>query len=369
MDNIDGMKIDRFPSEEEFYIRDCIISNTTCKLIFPRQIGVKWDETNKYFRSSIWTEDGELVSASYRKFTNLPEQPEFEPLNIKGDIEYIRKMDGSALIISKFKKELIVRTRGTVDAESTMENGYEIPILKDKYPRLFDNDLLDSEGYSIICEWYSPVNIIVERESLEPELWLTGIVEHPHYTYIIQDKLDDVAISFGVKRPSRYLFPSIEDMVNDVEKWTKGEGIVIYGNNGQVLKKTKADAYLVKHRIKSELSSENNLIQFYVKNDMPDYQGFYNLIETSFDHEIAEQLRGQISRLSDGAKEVNRILDHINDFVRTIKNLKTRKEQAQMIIESYGPTNRASFCFSKLDGKNLTHDQIIKIFWQVLKKS
>ena len=131
--------------------------------------------------------------------------------------------------------------------------------------------------------------------------------------------------------------------------------------------KCKADLYLVKHRLKSELNSESNFVEFYVQEGMPDYQEFFNAVEKVVDFETATAFRGRISKVVDAGKEVNRILNHMDDFVSSIKSLKTRKEQADMIIGSYGPTNRAAFCFTKLDNKPLTKEQIIKLFWQTLK--
>ena len=65
------MKISEFPSTEEFCVRECLIANTKCKLVFPNKMEIDWNDDNKIFRSSIWTEDGHLVSASFKKFTNL----------------------------------------------------------------------------------------------------------------------------------------------------------------------------------------------------------------------------------------------------------------------------------------------------------
>jgi hypothetical protein len=363
------IKPTQFPPQEDFCVRDCKIAGEDCVLVFPHQIGVKWNNQNKIFRSSIWTAGGELVSASWRKFNNWGEQPEFEPVNEKKKINWMRKIDGSLLCVSKYKDQLIARTRGTVDAESTMENGHEIPFLKEKYPDLFfKNRLLDEERYSILCEWYSPLNVIVEREADEPELWLTGIVDHSDYSYLTQDAVDDFAKMWRLPRPERHDFNTIEEMVTSVKEWRKGEGIVLYANNDQVLKKAKADRYLYIHRIKSKLNSEDNFIEYFVSSGMPEYEEFYSLIEKEFDWELAESYRGQISKLCDAGKEVNRIINHMKEFVKELEHLSTRKEQALQIVSAYGQTNRASFVFSLLDGKELTNDQKTKLMYQVLKK-
>jgi hypothetical protein len=361
------IKPNQFPSQDEFCVRDCKIAGEDCVLVFPHQIGVKWNNQNKIFRSSIWTVDGKLISAGFRKFTNVGEQPEFEPVHEKGKISFIGKKDGSCLIISKFKNQLIVRTRGTVDAESTMENGHEISFLKQKYSKVFDNRLLNSESYSILCEWYSPLNKIVEREADEPTLWLIGIVRHEDYSYLTQDQVDEVAEELEVPRPERHDFNTIEEMVSSVKEWKKGEGIVLYANNDQVLKKAKADRYLYIHRIKSKLNSEDNFIEYYVSSGMPDYESFYKKIEEEFDWELAESYRGQISRLCDAGKVVEKIVNHMKEFVKEMRHFSTRKEQAAQILSAYGQTNRSSFVFSLLDGKDLTGDQKMKIMYQVLK--
>ena len=352
------MKVINFPSTEEFCVRECVIANTCCKLIFPNQIGVKWTEENKVFRSSIWTKKGELVSASWKKFTNLGEQLEFEPLNIDSDIEFIHKIDGSTLIISKFKEKLIVRTRGTHDA-TILENGDEISFLKQKYNLVFDNVLLDSEKYSIICEWYSPRNIIVEREAEEPTLWLTGIIKHNDYSYLLQKDLDVFASEWGIKRPSRYQFNSLSSMIESVNHWKKGEGIVIYGNNGQVLKKTKSDRYLLLHKIKSQLNSTDNLIDFYIEKGMPSFENFSKIIETEFDFEIAVQLKDEIEKICNAGEKSNKCIDNLIEMVHAIRRVETRKEQAEMIKRNCG--ENSGYAFAILDNKEITKLQWFKM--------
>jgi hypothetical protein len=349
------------PTGEEFCVRDCVIANTECKLVFSIKHDIKWNDENKVFRSSIWTKDGELISASWKKFTNLGEQLEFEPLDIDSDIEFIHKLDGSTLIISKFKGELIVRTRGTHDA-SILNNGNEIPFLKQKYPSIFDNDILNSEEYSIVCEWYSPKNVIVEREAEEPTLWLTGIIKHDDYSYLLQKDLDAFALEWKIQRPARYQFNSLPSMIESVNQWKKGEGIVIYGNNGQILKKTKSDRYLILHRIKSTLSNEKNLIEFYIDKEMPSCEAFSKIIETEFDYEIAVQLKSEIEKICEAGEKARKYIDHILEVVHDIRMVETRKEQALMIKKNFKENSALVFCV--LDNKEITKEQRAKLINQ-----
>jgi hypothetical protein len=357
------MNIKNFPSLEEFCIRGCVIGNTECVLIFPIKHDIKWNDENKIFRSSIWTKDGDLVSASWKKFTNLGEQPEFEPLDIDSDIQFIHKLDGSTLIVSKFKEELIVRTRGTHDA-TILDNGDEIPFLKQKYPLIFDNDVLNNERYSIICEWYSPRNIIVEREAEEPTLWLTGIIKHEDYSYLSQKELDNLSTEWKIERPFRYQFNSLSSMIESVNQWKKGEGIVIYGNNGQVLKKTKSDRYLLLHRIKSQLNSQNNLIKYYVDAEMPSCENFYKKIETDFDFEIAIQVKDEIEKICVAGEYTKKYIDNILEMIHDIRRVESRKEQAEMIKRNYKENSSYVFCI--LDNKIITNQQWVKLITQKL---
>jgi hypothetical protein len=352
------MNIKNFPSLEEFCIRGCIIGNTECVLIFPIKHDIKWNDENKIFRSSIWTKYGDLVSASWKKFTNLGEQPEFEPLDIDSDIQFIHKLDGSTLIVSKFKGDLIVRTRGTHDA-TILDNGDEIPFLKQKYPLIFDNDILNSERYSIIYEWYSPRNIIVEREAEEPTLWLTGIIKHEDYSYLSQKELDNLSTEWKIERPFRYQFNSLSSMIESVNQWKKGEGIVIYGNSGQVLKKTKSDRYLLLHKIKSQLNSADNLIDFYIEKETPSAENFSKIIETEFDFEIAIQLKDEIEKICDAGEKAKKYIDNLLEMIHDIRKVETRKEQAEMIKRNCG--DNSAYAFSILDNKEITKIQWFKM--------
>ena len=65
-------------------------------------------------------------------------------------------------------------------------------------------------------------------------------------------------------------------------------------------------------------------------------------------------VRGYISTICDGYKDVLKIVDGMNVFVTKIKTLPTRKEQAVAVFASYGKeSNRSSYIFTLLDGKRM----------------
>src|ERR1035437_1432235 len=169
--NIDVLK------EQGFTIKPCTISGEECVLIVGNSFGINWTRENLIYRSSIWAiKDNRPISLSFRKFFNWGEKSALipEPAMIK-QTALLSKIDGSAFIISKFKKEIITRTRGTISIEdSDFINKDEAENFKQQYPKIFSNDLINSEDYSIICEWYSPNNVIVLNYGDQPKLFLTG---------------------------------------------------------------------------------------------------------------------------------------------------------------------------------------------------
>jgi hypothetical protein len=252
-----------------------------------------------------------------------------------------------------------------------MANGHELEIFKERF-----KDSLQRLGMatpetwnvSLLFEWVSPINKIVLNYGEEPDWYIVGIVNHSDYSLFTQSELDMWSKKYGFKRPATYTFSSVQDLLKDVDQWRGKEGVVVYSKNDQMLHKVKGAWYLALHHMKSELSNIEKVLDVWLEQGMPDYQTFYNYIFTTFDFELAEQVKGMISRIVDGKKEVNKIVDGMNNFVNNrLRSLPSRKEQAQLVISSYGETNRAAFVFKLLDGKSFGKDEYKKLLFQVLK--
>lgn len=350
---------------EQFQVKEGIFCGEESILVTPNHIRTKFTQKNKRFRSSIWSKSGELLSASLMKFVNAGENPEHFPLPKSLDkTNAMLKVDGSTLIVNKHNGILNCRTRGSFNVDQ-QPNNYEIQVLQDKYPFAFDNPLLNSGDYSLIFEWVSPDNVIVVKYP-EPDMYLLNIVKHSNYTYLTQDEVSNFADEYVLQRPNMFYFDSIETLGEQVSQWDTNEGIVLYHSNDQECHKFKAAKYLYIHSIKSSLNTEEKLIDLYLTSGTSTYLGFFDYIATNIDYEVAQHFRGQLSKICDANKEVQDILDGMRNFVNNIQNM-TRKEQALKITSAYGKTNRASFVFSILDGKELDNKAKKKLFFQVLK--
>ena len=363
---IDLSSIDR----EQFMVHEHIVNGELLYLVQPQHIGAKFTQKNKIFRSSLWNSDGELVSAGFPKFTNFLENPENFPVpsSLK-DTTIVEKVDGSLLIVSKYKGNYILRTRGTVDA-SKLDNGHELEAFRQGYlTKLSELCPDDNWDWSFLFEWVSPEQRIILNYGDNPEWYLVGYVIHDTYSLLAQKAVDFWANQIGCPRPPAYSFPSVADLMSGVEAWKGKEGVVIYSNRDQTLHKVKGLWYLSLHRMKEALSSVDKVIDVYYEQGEPSYQKFEEFITTQFDWELWTQVRGDVSRICDGAKEVQKIVDGMNRFVQDkLRSLALRRDVAKFVLDAYGQTNRASFVFKLYDGKLLSAEDRKKLLYQVLKK-
>jgi hypothetical protein len=198
---------------------------------------------------------------------------------------------------------------------------------------------------------------------------LVGAISHHDYRLWSQDSLNEMGDKYELRRPVTYDFPSVEQLLADVDAWKGKEGVCVYSRDGQYIHKVKGAWYLALHRMKEQFGSIEHLIDAWFSWGSPEYQKAEEIIVTQFDYELFQTCRGDISRICDAWKEVQKIEAAFQKFVdETLKPLPSRKDQAIKTVAAYGQTNRASFIFKLLDGKTLGRDDQKKLLYQVLKK-
>jgi hypothetical protein len=356
----------KLPDPEQFKFKDCTIAGDECWLINPVDMATKWFDDNARFRSCIVRKsDNFVVSQGFAKFTNFGERPDFQPWDNSWKIEARHKLDGSLLIVSKYKGELIIRTRGTVDARQ-MANGHEIDLLIKKYPKAFDNNWLDAGISSLLFEWTTPSNIIVLREHDEPTLTLVGIVGHRTMRYANQAALDGSSKMFGVNRPEKYEYNSVEECILDVAAWTGKEGVVLYSPDGQTLKKIKADEYCELHKLATGIKGIKQVLDVFLASPkFVEEKEFYNYIETTLDFEIAEKCKDFIGKVTESYGKYVHTLNIIEyELKNHIKLLETRKEQALYITGRFKAW-QTSLAFCLLDDR-VVEDKLVKVAMEQL---
>lgn len=357
------MKIDLDAIDtEQFMKRPFTIHGRLCYLIIPNHIGAVWTKDNLHLRSSIWDEHGYLVSAGFPKFFNWGEKDNIiPPPNHLMHANIVEKLDGPTLIFSWLDGKPIIRTRGTVTIDD-FDNASDLPILLEKYPKMKELQL--SGDSSIIFEWYSPANRIVLNMGDEPDMFLIGLIRHSDYRLEPQAWLDNFAEFRGLKRPTRYTFSTITELCSNVEGWINKEGVCIYYNHDQNIKKLKGLWYLKLHAFKSECTLDN-VLDLYVQFERPDFNTFLAKIEEVFDFECAQMAMPFISSICDANKVVDKIVAHMHKFVYNLAG-KARKDQAEEILSAYGKTNRSGYVFTLLDGKPLDAKAYKKLLHQTI---
>ena len=357
------MKI-QLPIEEGYFN---IIPNTfcgiDCYLITP-QIDAKWNKSNLFFRSLIVDKEGNVLSSGFPKFFNYGEKPDCspDPENFK-DWRYEDKIDGSLLIADFVNDIFSMRTRGTFSYTS-QENAKDFELLPSKYPKVVEF-LKQNQHLSLLFEIVTPNNVIVVRPQ-QIEFYLIGAINKNGMVVVSPQGLTDIWRKIGpIPFPQSYNFldtNNLSKIAETIKDWKGKEGIVVSYNDGQNRIKLKSDWYIFCHRVKSQLNSEANLIEYYVDNEMPAQDDFYKKIETEFDYEIAIQLKEQIEKISDAGEAAKKYIDNMLEMIHDIRKVQTRKEQAEMIKRHY--QENASYAFSILDNKAIIKPQWIKLINQ-----
>jgi hypothetical protein len=371
------MKIDLASIDKEsFMVHQHNIGEHEVSLVQPIHIGATWLKDNLIFRSSVWDKEGTPVSLSFKKFFNWDEKSDIYPApNNLQNAKLVEKLDGSTLIISRYKGHTVIRTRGTVNALN-QDNGHEINILREKYNKFFEFvESQETTPVSYIFEWLSPSNRIVLDYGEEPDMVLIGAIFHNDYTMMTQDGLSIVASQLQLRRPKTYSYNSVEEMKKSVEALRDQEGLCVYYDDEQQIRKVKSAHYLFLHRAKSEISSIDKVIDVYIDWFLPRYTmsheptgyvEFFEYLTEKFDFEIATMARGHASNICDAMKEVHKIMNALFQFAGARTKI-PRKFAAEEILQAYGSTGRSAIVFKILDRKVIGADDYKKILYQVLK--
>lgn len=367
------MKIDlQSIDQTQFMVHLHTVNDEPVWLVQPQHIGCKWNQTNKHFRSSLWDSDGNLVSAGFPKFPNFGESPDTFPVPTDLCNAVITdKLDGSLLIVSKYKGQFILRTRGTVDA-TKFDNGFELEVFKEKFLPVLDYSCknVDTWTTSFLFEWLTASvdhSIVLKYENV-PDWIFISVINHDDYSLYTQDELNSFALTHGFKRPEQFKFNTVDELVDTITKWKNREGIVLYTNNGQSLHKIKSDDYKKKHAFKSNATIENT-IDLYFTFDKPDFNTFKQKIGELYDWECVQMVIGFISNICDAWKEVEKIVAGIDAFVnKELRPLPNRKDQAVKVLSAYSTSSRSSMVFKRLDNKPLDNNDLKRLLYQVMKK-
>lgn len=329
---------------ENFLVKEENIVTEKCYLITPKHQGCEWNNDNLIYRSSMWNSDGELISAGFPKFFNYDEANHIIPCpDYLSEVNVVEKIDGSCLILSVYNGQRIIRTRGSFSLDK-FDNKDEIDYLFDKY-QLYN--LIDSK-VSYIFEWYSPRNKIILDYGNEPLLWLTGCVRHEDYVLMSQYALDILADIYGLQRPQKYVIDfqnvDINNVLSTFKELKDKEGVCIYYNNDQNIKKLKTTVYLKKHFVNSRLNLKS-LFQLWIEYKYPAQREFEIKLLEFIDFESKSFIQRIIDYLYYLIFSYDVVVEEAKEFVDKHRGM-TKKEFAlnlQKVGAIYAPLYYAIF--------------------------
>lgn len=354
----------KLPDKEQFQYKDCVIAGDDCWLIVPNSMGTEWNDENARFRSCIVRKsDNFVVSQGFQKFVNWGEKPDFQPWDMSWKFEARHKLDGSLLIVSNYKGNLIIRTRGTVDARQ-LPNGKEINFLEKKYDKFFSSFKNSGGLKTFLFEWTTLSNVIVLREHDEPTLTLVGMVYNDTGEYESQENLDIIGRIYGIGRPEKYEYNSVAECLEDVKAWEGKEGVVIYSPDGQTLKKIKAEQYLTLHKLRTGMTSIYNIWDAFLESPRSTIPGeFYKYVETTIDYEVAFKCKEHIEKVVDIYTMILQRMDDMDEFVCSISYKSfSRKDLARYILAFSTASWEKAYMFLLLDAKPIDNKLLTKAF-------
>jgi RNA ligase len=277
-------------------------------------------------RGLILDKDNNYIARPFAKFFNIEEHQELPEFNY---FEITDKLDGSLIIVSWYKGEMIVSTRGSFDSEQAIQAK---EMLKDSL------GLLNKEGYTFLFELVGKKNQIVVNYEEDYKLVLLAIIENKTNQEFSRITLDiaSAVYDFDVVKQ----FDGIKDFreCREILKRDNAEGFVVRFDNGLRVKLKYAD-YVRLHKLMTGISERDILDILKAKQDIttlldrvPDE--YYKWV-----HEVKERIETCYT-LIEGAAFA---------FLCEAKKLPTRKEQAEYIL-SKAP-GYSAVIFKMLDSK------------------
>lgn len=260
-----------------------------------------WDRENLWLRSRVeCIKNEDTVSQGFGKFFNLGMGPDGLRIDAEMILTAIRgnqrvvatlKYDGSCLIRSVYQGEIMFRTRGSFSYEYHDNAHNEMGIFLDKYPKLLDP--MWQADKSLLFEWLTPdFQIVIKYD--EPDLRLLGAVHHghrhfSHLRYLKMEELEPISAECGIPLIEYHTIDSVKDwhhFYRDVIDHREIEGYVLRLDDEQALVKIKAEPYLTKHGVKSNLSFKS-MVEFWLQHGQEFiYESILGQLEKLYDEEV-----------------------------------------------------------------------------------
>ena len=290
---------------------------------------------------------GNLLRRPLNKFFNLNEKVEVKSENIDISKPHVilEKIDGSFIAPFFVNGDLVYGTKMGLTDQSKLVD--EFLADKPNYHR-FSKFMIDN-GMTPIFEYTAPNNRIVIFYN-KPKLTLIAARNMENGVYVSYKHLIELCNKYDIP-----LVRAVPGNIQNMEKFVK-EARALTGEEGYVIRfddglqaKIKADEYVLKHKVKDEISQEKNLVELIFTDKIDD-------VYAILDKEDADKVR----RYADSVMHtVSSIITKVNDIVTEQKPLvnNEKKRFALEVVPQY--KEFAGILFSVWDGKD-ARETIVK---------
>lgn len=310
-----------------------------------------WDLYNGFYRECrslvIDVVNDCVVIAPFKKFMNLNQSEEYSLENIQKrmkeaiynhkPVEISTKLDGSMQCANYYQGKIVMNGAQAIDKEKSWR-------LSDGYARLQSNFnlvkmIMENSDLTFIFEYISLKDAHVVKYTLEQEgLYLIGIRENKTGKQWSYEEVLNIAKVYQVQLTTDLHKESLEEILNNLDKYksSEAEGVVL--NIDGFLVKIKYNDYIKCHKLLSAISSSNLIIEAYADGWIDDLiakipveyrwrvEGLIHILENykqAMEQHIEESYQ-QIYSISNG---------EITSFMTEVQ--KYPKEERKYIIQRY----------------------------------
>jgi len=325
-------------------------------LVLPSATKNSWSMDERWFRSVILNEHGQVVSVGFPKFANVGEngfEDHLQDLRTAianhEDVWLTDKVDGSLIVRSVIDGVVVWRTRG-----HWRLNAFEAPVmaLVRTHPLLLDPTF--SPSSSLLFEFTSSspdLRVVLAHE--EDGLTLLAAVDHQRLQLAERPALQELAQASGVPLvASVQLAGGLKEWKREIGAWAGREGVVIRLARGQMLK-LKSASYLTLHRLKTQFSLRATK-RMIINSDLNSFAQFEaHLRGLGADFEIIREVEPLIVAAMAAREFAATRFSALEDEVDLIciSNPGKRSVQARVINERFGEAERQA-ALLLLDGRH-----------------
>lgn len=237
-----------------------------------------WELNNGFYQECrsvvIDLEKEEIVLSPFKKFRNLNECPEnqidviIDKINKAKCIEITNKLDGSMQSARKYYDKIIMSGSQSIDKNNSwrLKDGYNILISQNNYIQMIN----DNSIYTFIFEYITLKDAHVVNYKKEDEgLYLLGMRNSYTGKQLSYNEVKKYADKYNVKM-TEIFNKTFDEVMEDTKNYKsyEMEGYVL--NIDGHLVKIKIDDYVHIHKILSNISSINLIIQHIADNTFDD---------------------------------------------------------------------------------------------------